>query len=387
MDGLADDSFSLWERLRLLLDANPKCLRLKHDAFQKPFAGVAGRLHFRSKEPCIPACQNHSHQEVIMPTALITGGHSGIGFECAKQLASDTAYSLVLAGRNMEKIEAAAQKLRTEYNADVSALKLDTSSLSSVRDAAKNFRAMLNDDEAAPFGALLCNAGGYFGGSPSYSADGYEETFATNCLGHFLLIELLVDHMADNGRIVFTASGTHDPATTDGRMVGIAADPDANSLANEGRGGRKPLSAGKRYSTSKLCTMLYAYELHRRLRRNGSSISSIAFDPGAIPETGLMRTIPKPLQWLARTRFARWVTKQIGVTQGCLRFSGTSLAKLATGPGYKDASGKYFQSNKGSLSERRSSKLSYDEGRAVKLWNDSKNLVRLRHGEEAVRLR
>ncbi len=193
--------------------------------------------------------------------------------------------------------------------------------------------------------------------------------------------------MEENGRIVFTSSGTHDPAITDGQMVGAAADPDAISLCNEGRGERRPLSAGKRYSTSKLCTMLYAYELHRRLRRNGSSISSIAFDPGAIPETELLRNTPKPSQWLARTRLVKWVTRQIGVTQGCLHFSGASLAKLAADPEYKNASGKYFQSNGGSLSERRSSKLSYDEGRAVQLWNDSTALVRLQHAEEAVRLR
>jgi NAD(P)-dependent dehydrogenase (short-subunit alcohol dehydrogenase family) len=67
------------------------------------------------------------------------------------------------------------------------------------------------------------------------------------------------------------------------KMVGTAAEPDAIALANDGKDGKKPLSAGKRYSTSKLCTILYTYELHRRFRRAGSSIASIAFDPGAVP--------------------------------------------------------------------------------------------------------
>ena len=326
-------------------------------------------------------------EEVIVPTALITGGHTGIGLECAKELASKARYHLVLAGRSMEKLDVVARQIRTVYGTRVSTLELDTSSLDSARRAATKFRTMLCSGEIDSFESLLCNAGAFFAGPLSYSVDGYESTFATNCLGHFLLIELLADCMADNGRIVFTASGTHDPATTDGLIVGTAADPDAISLANEGRGKRRSLSAGKRYSTSKLCTLLYAYELHRRLRRNGSSISSIAFDPGAVPETGLLRTVPKLLQWLARARFVRWVTKQIGVTQGCLYFSGTSLAKLAMDPEYKDGSGKYFQSNRGSLLEARSSKLSYDEGRAVQVWEDSKTLVRLRQAEEAVRLR
>jgi short-subunit dehydrogenase len=100
-------------------------------------------------------------KEVIVPTALITGGHAGIGFECAKQLASRSRYNLVLAGRSMEQIKAAAQQLRTAYGIKVSTLKLDTSSLSSVREAATEFRAMLDSGEVASFQALLCNAGGY----------------------------------------------------------------------------------------------------------------------------------------------------------------------------------------------------------------------------------
>ena len=322
-----------------------------------------------------------------MPTALITGGHAGIGFECAQQLASGSRYSLVLAGRSVERMEPAAQQLRISYGVRVTTLKLDTSSLASVREAAAEFRAQVEDGEVEPLSALLCNAGGRHEGPTSYSSEGYELTFATNCLGHFLLIELLTKQMANNGRIVFTASGTHDPDTADGKLVGVVAEPDATSLANDGKGGKKPLSAGKRYSTSKLCMILYAYELDRRLRRSGSSLASIAFDPGSIPETGLLRTMPKPVQVLAKTRLMKWIMKRMGVTQGTISSSGLFLAQIAADSAYADGSGKYFQSNAGALSERRSSKLSYDEQRALKLWNDSKTLVGLQPNEECVLLR
>ena len=63
-----------------------------------------------------------------MPTALITGGHAGIGYEAAKQLASRSRYNLVLAGRSMDRMESAAQNLRTAYGVKVSTLMLDTSS-------------------------------------------------------------------------------------------------------------------------------------------------------------------------------------------------------------------------------------------------------------------
>lgn len=322
-----------------------------------------------------------------MPTALITGGHAGIGLECAKQLASSSRLNLILAGRSMERVEPAAQHLRTTYGVKVSALKLDTSSLASVRDAAAKCRAMLDGGEVDSLQAILCNAGAQFRGPISYSADGYEETFATNCLGHFLLVELLADRVAEGGRIVFTASGTHDPDTADGRMVGVVAEPDATALAHDGKNGAKPLSGGVRYSTSKLCTMLYAYELDRRLRRSGSSVASIAFDPGSVPETGLLRTMPKPMQRLARTSFLKWVMKRMGVTMGTVGFSGAALAKVAADPAFANGSGKYFQSNDGRVIEARSSKLSYDEGRARKLWDDSKLLVRLQPNEEPAPLR
>ncbi len=322
-----------------------------------------------------------------MSTVLITGGHAGIGFECAKQLASRSRCDLILAGRSIERMEPAAQDLRTSYGVRVTTLKLDTSSLMSVRKAAAEFRTLLDSGKVAPLGALLCNAGGRHNGPTTYSDDGYETTFATNCLGHFLLVELLVDRMAEGGRIVFTASGTHDPNTTDGKMVGKAVEPNAIALANDGKDGKKPLSAGIRYSTSKLCTMLYAYELHRKLRRAGSSIASIAFDPGSIPETGLLRTMPKPVQWLAKTSLMKGLMKRIGVTQGSVSFSGASLAQIAADPIYANASGKYLQSNDGELNETRSSKMSYDEQRAAKLWNDSRTLVRLQPSEESAQLR
>ncbi len=322
-----------------------------------------------------------------MPTVLITGGHAGIGFECARQLASRSRCNLVLAGRSVDRMEPAAQQLRTSYGVKVTTLKLDTSSLASVREAAAQLRELIDSGKVDSFDALLCNAGGRHNGPTTFSPDGYETTFATNCLGHFLLVELLVDRMADGGRIVFTASGTHDPDTTDGKMVGKVVEPDAIALANDGKDGKKPLSAGIRYSTSKLCTILYAYELHRRLRRAGSSIASIAFDPGSIPETGLLRTMPKPVQWLAKTSLMKAVMKRMGVTQGSVGFSGASLAQIAVDPRYANASGKYLQSNDGALNETRSSKMSYDEQRAAKLWNDSRTLVRLQPSEESVQLR
>ena len=316
-----------------------------------------------------------------METILITGGHGGIGLVCSEDLAARPELDLVLAGRSLDRMEAVAERLRASRSGQVRTLLLDVSSLVSVRSAAAQMRAMLDRGEVAPLKAILCNAGGQFRGPISYTVDGYEETFATNHLGHFLLVNLLLDRVAEDGRIVFTASGTHDPETADGKLVGKAAEPNAIALANDGKAGAKPLSGGVRYTTSKLCTILFAYELDRRLRHAGHSIASIAFDPGSIPETGLLRTMPKPVQWLARTPMMKTLMKRMGVTQGSVGFSGASLARIAAAPDFANASGKYLQSNDGRLIERRSSSVSYDPARAARLWADSATLVHLRPDE------
>jgi NAD(P)-dependent dehydrogenase (short-subunit alcohol dehydrogenase family) len=320
-------------------------------------------------------------EEMEMPTVLITGGHGGIGFECAKELATVYHCDLILAGRSQEGMTRAATELHEISNVQVTLLQLDTSSLASVRDAVSQCRRLLDIGAVDTLQAIVCNAGRRFLDT-SYSVDGYEQTFATNCLGHFLLVELLVNRVAPDGRIVFTASGTHDPETTDGKMVGKAVDPNAVVLASTGKDGKKPIPSGKRYSTSKLCTVLYSYEIARRLRKSRNSIASIAFDPGSVPGTGFLRALPTPVQLLANSRFMRWVTKSLGVTSGDLKFSGASLARLAADSSFQGASGKYFQSNDLRLIERRSSTASYDDQLALKLWNDSKQLAHLQPEEE-----
>jgi NAD(P)-dependent dehydrogenase (short-subunit alcohol dehydrogenase family) len=279
-------------------------------------------------------------------------------------------------------MEKAASELRTRYGVNVSTVTLDLASLDSVRVVARTIRERVSRGEAGPLKALMCNAGAQFHGSISYSKDGFEETFATNHLGHFLLVNMLLDSVAENGRIVLTASGTHDPDTMDGKSIGAAAEPDAFALANEGKQGKKPISGGRRYATSKLCTMLFAYELDRRLRKAHKSIASIAFDPGLIPETGLGRTAPAFVLWLSRTALLKRFLKTIGVTMGSIPFSGKSLARLAVEPVFSHASGRYFQSRNGSLVESRSSKVSYDEQKTAKLWQESESLVGLQANEE-----
>ena len=318
-----------------------------------------------------------------MSTVLMTGGHAGLGLAGARTLAGRYGCNLILAGRDLERVEGIARQLRTGTGVRIDALELDLNSIASVRTGATKCKAILKACGPGDgyLSGVVCNAGAQFRGPASYSVDGYEETFAGNCLGHFLLTNLLLDTVAPDGRIIWTASGTHDPASMDGKTVGAAVEPDAKALAQQGRNG-KPMSGGRRYATSKLCTVLYAYELERRIRQAGASMASIAYDPGFIPETGMGRMAPA----IFRSSAAKFALRKLGVTMGQMPFSGEALGMLAADAAFANGSGKYFQSKDGVLSEARSSATSYDEGKAAKLWLDSEQLVHLEAKERPRRL-
>jgi protochlorophyllide reductase len=139
----------------------------------------------------------------------------------------------------------------------------------------------------------VCNAGIQVVKGVQRTRDNFELTFGTNHLGHFLLIQLLLDHLAKPARIVLVSSQVHQgPA----RSMGFPAprwehplalgDPDRSRLGASSKTGRI------RYATSKLASIYTAYELARRL--DGRPITVNAFDPGPMPETGPDRDWP---QW------------------------------------------------------------------------------------------
>ncbi|NHO20382.1 SDR family NAD(P)-dependent oxidoreductase [Acetobacter oeni] len=208
-----------------------------------------------------------------MGTVLITGGHKGIGLEAATKILEQGGFDLILPGRNQTEVNAVARDLGTRYRARIRTVAIDVASLASVRAGAAAVQAMMvREGAVAPLQVLLLNAGAQFMGQPQYTAEGFEKTFATNCLGHFLLLNLLLGDVDDHGRIVFTASGTHDPETMNGKMVGKAAEPDAVRLATDGQHG-KPLPLGG--------PLFHLQALHHplRLRTRAASARTGILDP------------------------------------------------------------------------------------------------------------
>jgi len=160
-------------------------------------------------------------------------------------------------------------------------MQLDLASLASVRGFIDNSRA----GALPPIQAVICNAGVQVVSGVQSTADGHEMTFGVNHLGHFALVCGLLDTL-HAARIVVVSSGTHDPARFTGMphsryTSGAAlARPPGDLTAEEGR---------RRYTTSKLCNLLFCYELDRRLDHGAQGMTVNAFDPGLMPGSGLGR--------------------------------------------------------------------------------------------------
>jgi light-dependent protochlorophyllide reductase len=296
-------------------------------------------------------------------TVLVTGGTSGLGRRAAAELAANPSWHVVITGRERERTQSAAAAIGAEPQV------LDLGSLDDVRRCAKSF----NGGERPPLGALICNAGVQLISKPEpmRSKDGYEATFAVNHLGHFLLVALLLEQLTPPARVVIVSSGTHDPARRTGmpspRYTRAAelARPDAAWA-----GGDSAVTAGRRrYTTSKLCNVLFMNELDRRFE--GRGITFNAFDPGLMPGTGLARDYPlyQRLAW-------RFVLPALTVVRGDVntpRQSGRALADLITDPALDGCSGRYWSGRR----EAPSSAESHDQAKANDLWQTSLELVGL----------
>ena len=202
-----------------------------------------------------------------MKTVIITGGNSGLGFETAKKIAKNKEYRVILACRNQDKAEEAVRKIKDETgNDNILSMRLDTASLTSVREFAANYES----SNLGMIYALLLNAG-INGMHTGMTEDGMEIVFQTNHLGHFLLANLMMPCMEPDGKIFATSSDMHDSPM--GKMVWEGTE----TLAHPSEDGK---ASRLRYSFSKLCNLYFVYELARRLEAEGSGIRVNAFNPG-----------------------------------------------------------------------------------------------------------
>jgi light-dependent protochlorophyllide reductase len=319
-------------------------------------------------------------------TVIITGANSGLGFECARALVATREWYVILACRSAERGRDAVKRLfaRSWYK-NIEAMVLDLGSIAAIRDFAA---AYAERTDLPPLNSLVCNAGTQVVSGVSRTTDGFEATFGINHLGHFMLTNLMLRQMTAPARIIFVSSGTHNPAESTGmppprfRDARLMAFPERDPEAIA----EKPGVLGRRaYTTSKLCNVMCAYEMSRRLRQEGLStpeapITVNAFDPGLMPGTGLARDYSGLAQF-AWNRVLPILTPIIPHANTSKR-SGKALASLVTDPKLSKTTEKYFRGYK----ESPSSTESYERDKAATLWQASAELVHLSRDETPLKL-
>jgi protochlorophyllide reductase len=253
-------------------------------------------------------------------TVLITGASSGVGLFATKALA-DRGWHVVMACRDTEKARRAQAALAIPDQA-VTHLRVDLGDLDSVRELVKAFHAA-----GRPLDALVINAAVYMPQlkEPKRSPQGYELSMATNHLGHFLLIHLLLGDLERSShpsrRLVVLGTVTANSKELGGKIP-IPAPADLGDLAGFAAGFQapvsmadgKPFKPGKAYKDSKLCNMITTRELHRRLH-DSTGIIFTSLYPGCVADTPLFRDTPKAFQtifpWFQKTITGGYVSQAL----------------------------------------------------------------------------
>jgi NAD(P)-dependent dehydrogenase (short-subunit alcohol dehydrogenase family) len=186
---------------------------------------------------------------------------------------------VVLACRSEAKTRPVIDDIVTATgNREVEFLPLDLGDLGSVRTAAAKFLAR---DE--PLHVLINNAG--VAGQRGLTTQGFELAFGINHLGHFLFTELLLDRLRE---------------TTGGRVINVSSDSHYSPKGIDWEAVRAPtksVTGMREYGVSKLCNVLHAQELARRL--GGDSVTTASLHPGVIA-SDVWRRVPFPIRPLMK---------------------------------------------------------------------------------------
>lgn len=291
-----------------------------------------------------------------MQTILITGGNSGLGYETAKKFLQQN-YQVIITCRSQQKIDETIEKLKNETGINtISGIVAEFNSLKSINSAMKTLKTPIN--------ILVCNAGIAYETLPiRYSEDGFEETFAVNHLAHFYLFQLLQQKFDTLKQVFIISSNLHSPELS----KGFAVAPDLSNLellaypeTNETVTTDKQLKVF--YPNSKLCNVLFGYELSKRY----PNIICNSFNPGFMPSTGLPRNNSALSQWILKN-----ILSVFTKFSNSIRTPQKSAEDIYYNITNSKIGGKYIDGKKIITS----SLMNYDENLSKSLWDFSKKLV------------
>ena len=235
--------------------------------------------------------------------AIVTGATSGLGQATATELYGLGA-TVILASRNAAKCKGVQATIQAAYpkspgKLDCS-LTLDLADLSTVTAFAKAFARKYTHATL-----LVNNAGMHYVSAPvddavhrldlpMVSSQGYDYSFSSNYLGHYLLTKLLLPGMISaeantgrQGRIINVASSYH--LQSDGTMLRPSGEGEGEAIPEAARSDVNTFTFRNRaYANSKFAQVLHAKELQKRLKEQGKNTVRVHSVCPAWVSTGIL---------------------------------------------------------------------------------------------------
>jgi len=281
---------------------------------------------------------------------VITGSNTGLGKQTAAELAKLGA-TVIIACRDALRGKSAVEDIMALYKtAKVETMTLDLASFASIKQFAQTFKTKYSHLD------ILINNAGVMMSPKLLTADKLEMQIGVNHFGHFLLTNLLLDHLAlsptNAARIINVSSVGHTFFGAQTRGINF---DDINS--------EREYDPYYAYGQSKLANVLFTYELQRRLKLNSKydNIKTAVLHPGYV-QSELDRHFTN-------------VIARVFANIGAVLFARTSLQGAQTSlycALKPDLEGGLYYDNCKAV---KSSKLSYNADMQAKLWKVSEEIT------------
>jgi NAD(P)-dependent dehydrogenase (short-subunit alcohol dehydrogenase family) len=296
---------------------------------------------------------------------LITGSTDGIGKQTALELAKRNAYVLIH-GRNPERCHQTVGEIAAKSgNNKLQPFVADLSSLKQVKKLAQQINQQYQHLD------VLINNAGIYEKNYRESEDGLEMTFAVNHMAPFALTLLLLDIIKGVAPPTHSRSARSrsfrdviskvcrknkvsegiSKKSSRGRIINVSSMSHYNSpgIDFDDLNFKKNYDGYKAYCQSKLCNILFTYELAERLKETKITVNCL--HPGVI-DTKLLRST-------------------LGMGGASLVEGAKTSVYLAAAPELEPVTGKYFSDCK----ESESSRYSHNIEARKKLWETSLKLT------------
>jgi NAD(P)-dependent dehydrogenase (short-subunit alcohol dehydrogenase family) len=250
--------------------------------------------------------EENGRQVMNTKVCVVTRAASGLGKAVALELAKSGAM-VILIPRDPERGARVQREISNATDNPNVELELgDLSNLSSVRNLAV---ILLNQHEKID---VLINNPAVYRKQRRVTVDGYEEMFAANHLGPYLLTRHLIDSLR---------------ASSSGRIIMVTA-PSATQLDFDDLQGERQFNPLKAYGASKMANLLFTFQLADRLQDTNIRVNAV--NPGLV-RSSLLEEIPVPLRypaWLVASRPEQ---------------AAREIVRLAAEPEFENTHGKFFR--------------------------------------------